>query len=251
MAINALNGISVADDSVINGISGLSEVMGFALESGGGPPDPTLLWWTLNEGTGTAITSDAGPNGTTNADWSSSTESGSGSCLEFNGTSDGANTDAAINYGGVDIITLSMWVFSASFAGATGTIFESSTNAFGAPGRFSVYVEGGFINFNLGGNTGSYIAHITPPSTSAWHHIALVLNNSVGSVTAYVDGVSVSVTIDFSDFSGAFDFETQVLYLGARNNASRFYSGRIDDARIYNVALTSDEVVEIFNAGAL
>ncbi len=74
-----------------------------------------------------------------------------------------------------------------------------------------------------------------------WHHVVLVWNGSRRSL--YVDGQEV--ISDASDFNAL--STTGGMYLGAGKNldAGTFFSGIIDDVRIYNVALSTEKIAAL------
>jgi hypothetical protein len=73
-----------------------------------------------------------------------------------------------------------------------------------------------------------------------WHHIGLVYDRVLMKRQLYVDGVEVAAD---TDFIGGVQ-TTGGLYIGAGQalDASTFFSGLIDDVRIYDVALTAEDI---------
>ncbi|KAA3600521.1 MAG: PKD domain-containing protein, partial [Candidatus Scalindua sp. AMX11] len=78
----------------------------------------------------------------------------------------------------------------------------------------------------------------------AWHHVAMVYDSSAGQVSCYVDGalygtpVSLSVTLDFGGshaLIGA-DFDS------FNRNVGDYFSGDIDEVRLWNEARTESEI---------
>lgn len=69
-----------------------------------------------------------------------------------------------------------------------------------------------------------------------WYHIAVTYNQT--NLTVYKDGIAVSVARSF-----AVDYDTtNHLYIGNDGNGSNSCDALLDDLRIYNYALTSDEI---------
>jgi hypothetical protein len=85
----------------------------------------------------------------------------------------------------------------------------------------------------------------TTKATTGWHYIAVTL--APDAVTLYVDGnatTSYAITIRPSDF------HPKRNYIGrSQYTADPFFVGYIDDLRIYNYALSADEVETIRNGG--
>ncbi|MFK8026611.1 MAG: LamG-like jellyroll fold domain-containing protein [Gammaproteobacteria bacterium] len=75
-----------------------------------------------------------------------------------------------------------------------------------------------------------------------WHTYTLTVESGVGS-KVYLDGVLMN-----SDTRGGDDFDpTTNLYLGSRQdlNSGRYYGGLLDNVRIYEFALSAEEVADI------
>jgi acetoacetate decarboxylase len=73
-----------------------------------------------------------------------------------------------------------------------------------------------------------------------WYHIGLVYDHALMKRQLYVDGVVVAAD---TDFIGGVQ-TTGGLYVGAGQalDAGTFFSGQIDDVRIYNQTLTAEEI---------
>lgn len=89
----------------------------------------------------------------------------------------------------------------------------------------------------------------TPPMVSdfvitdgLWHHVGIVVTDR-GVRSLYVDGMRVT-----ADTKGVeLPFSNGGIYIGADKNldAGTFFSGLIDDVRIYNQALTQEQIAVI------
>ena len=83
-------------------------------------------------------------------------------------------------------------------------------------------------------------------STSAWHHIAITLKPTGEKVQAvlYLDGQNIAESSEFTIRPS--DIAPSLCYIGrSMFVADPFFSGNIDDFRIYNYALTADQVAGI------
>lgn len=97
----------------------------------------------------------------------------------------------------------------------------------GGSGPFSVYHAGSYVN-------GSTVA-----STSTWYHVAYTFASSVALL--YVNGaLEGSVFAADSGFAGA-------IFMG---NSFSLFAGRMDEVGIWNRALTSTEVAQLYNGGS-
>jgi hypothetical protein len=74
-----------------------------------------------------------------------------------------------------------------------------------------------------------------------WHHYVLTVVGSGIGASVYVDGILRNSAAQGGD---TFDPEAD-LHLGARTdrNSQRFFGGALDDVRVYNGVLTTEEIV--------
>ncbi len=95
------------------------------------------------------------------------------------------------------------------------------------------------IRFAIKNGATEQILESSSPSTGVWIHVAVTLNDDTGNL--YVNGIlkatNASMTINPSDFN------PQVNYIGdSQWSSDPLFNGRIDDFRIYNYALSVDEI---------
>ncbi len=196
-------------------------------------PPPEFLWWKLNEGSGTAVAGSAvtSDDGTTDAAWVTG-KSGSGYALDFNGTSHDLGTSGSITFG-VSTITVCMWCFFDDVT-TQQIVFETTTNYNVSTNAVSVGLNAGKIYGTIRGST-LYRQEDASVSTGSWVHVGVVLNNSTvtGDVKIYLDGVLQAENITINTKTGSGVLAAGPIFVGARNRASFFYNGRIDDVRIY------------------
>ena len=106
-------------------------------------------------------------------------------------------------------------------------------------------------NIRSGGNAEIRSTNIFKNDTD-WHHLVYLRDTVNGELRAYIDGVEST-----DPTGGTHGTEPEVgspagtgaLGIGAENNGVKPFPGDIDDFRIYNVALTDEQVLEIYNAG--
>lgn len=173
-------------------------------------------------------------------------------CYQFDGVNDYGQT-AAIDLSGVNTITLAMWVYWDSFATfdimvETSADYNSNTGAFVvAP---LIAASQWDVGIRTGAGTYNY-CHFTRPSLAAWHQFTFCLNRGGGAnqITAvYVDGVSQSLTYDFTDTTGTGGFGNYAWNFMSRNGTTFFGAGRLDDVRLYNRLLTATEASALYYA---
>lgn len=218
-------------------------------------------YWKLDDGSGTSA-ADASGNANTGTLVSSPTWGAGkiGGAVTFNGTSQyvdmgsaGSGTSLAITGN----LTLSAWIKRAAVPevdqdrvilernDSTGSIETYYFEVGGGHGLADGYLSSGFDKGGgqyQGVNTASAV--ITDKN---WHHVVAVRSGSI--ITMYVDGVSVvSGSTTGTPVTG-----TAHVIIGSSNisyNNTRKWNGSLDDVRIYNRALSQDEVAKLYQSTA-
>lgn len=201
----------------------------------GGSPVPDILWWKLNEGSGTTMADSSGSvnNGTNNATWITGV-SGSDSALDFDGMNDSGTATNSLSYG-TNIITVAFWMY-VNATNIVQVIFESGIVVNGGVDRWLIYGNStGPVQAWLQGTTGNREETYTPIGLSVWNHWLFVFDNSTasGDIRIFKNGSEVSTTLATNTKTGTNNFATQPLFMAARASLSTFYNGRLDDVRIY------------------
>jgi hypothetical protein len=219
-------------------------------------------WWKLDDGSGTITADSAGDNpGTLIGDpiW---VEGVLGGALEFDGDGDyvDCGNDDAFNPTGSFSFTI--WAYIANWetgwahcmfskggdndrGGWSIRRFEDETLDFTAAGLVG---DGSGIegeNHNISGNT--------PPPLNEWVHIACTYEvNEVARI--YINGEIDRERVT----TGTVVPNTNSVYIGTRGNTagtgpddwgSSFFTGKLDDARFYNHAISADDVLLVMEGG--
>lgn len=88
------------------------------------------------------------------------------------------------------------------------------------------------------------------PAISTWHHMAIVYDVSAGSITAYLDNVTKTMTRRAAQNVSSLFAGTDALCIGAISTAARFLNGSIDELGYWkNYKLTAGEVSTLYNGG--
>ena len=216
-------------------------------------PGKPLAWYKFDEAAGsTANNSGFGgsplngvlPTGTASPTWTSLGKVNK--ALSFNGVGTYLTVPNNTNISALPKMSLSAWIKSSRSGSGQDTIFskqgsgEYYLNAYAGPGgqngRF--YINQTLLNF-----TYSY----TP---NTWYYIVATYDSSITTMTVYVNGVQAATTTSApSSMTG----NSTNLYIGTDpNSISGAYTvnGTLDDVKIYNYALSADEVKQDYNAGA-
>ena len=231
------------------GLAGVSTSKGtsvsFGSQSDSWMSDGLVGYWKMDE---TATTSGAidssgnGNNGTYHG--TASTTGGKfGNGGVFDGDSDYINFDKGENLTSKNsLITLSAWVNPNSFVG--GTILDKAYNT---EVEFNMDCLGsGNVSFSVYNNNGDQFRVDSNKAISLnhWTHVLGVVDGS--KMRLYIDGV---LQDDANNINGALNQSTIDVYLGADKGiitADNFFNGQIDEVRIYNRALSPDEVKKLY-----
>ena len=205
--------------------------------------EPALVaWWKLDEGFGTTVVDYSGNNNhgklTGEVEWVDGIDGGA---LRFP----------------------SGWIEMNEYEGVLGTQNRTvtawiNTTGYGDIVSWGLATEDGqkwifCVNHNAGNGTfealrtecaGSRIVGSTVLTDGQWHHVASVLESggapTINNIKLYVDGqreiISDSVVVDVNTVS-----DGRKVWLGEGHH-NRMFPGVIDDIRIYEKALTQDEI---------
>jgi hypothetical protein len=209
--------------------------------------DPSLVaWYTFDEGSGTTVHDSAnGHDGTINgATWAAGKVGGA---LSFDGVNDYIDVpdNPALRFTKSDSFTICSWVNPAS----TGDIV-CKMQAGSQHGLFTYEMQwsatGQYFDLQFC-NSGNYYKYIYTPNGSAppgsWYHVACVYQNKNAMI--YLNGELAGSGYFNSDPSGA---ANNSLAMGVRaydDIKFDYLNGTLDDIRIYNRALTAEEIKAI------
>lgn len=175
-----------------------------------------------------------------------------GQALNFDGTNDSVTLadSSAFDFWGTG--TVCGWFYTTQNLTGKGMISHTDSVSPGTykwiagyissnGGTLSSYVRVGGVAYNAstGPGTAGYYAN-------AWHHTCLTFDRTLssGRLKVYVDGA-------FGNSANAVDgdVDTGDLPQIGKWGASNYFPGIIDEIRIYNRALSSSEVLDIYNQG--
>ena len=110
------------------------------------------------------------------------------------------------------------------------------------------YTQGTFIQLYTGITNGTADNNISSSTISVgWRHIVGTYDSSDTKLRIYIDG---ALDVTSSAFANAYNSNAQSLEIGRlNNNPAGTYTNSIAQPRIYNRALTAEEVQRNYNAG--
>ncbi|MBU1038852.1 DUF2341 domain-containing protein [Patescibacteria group bacterium] len=204
----------------------------------GGP----VNWWRFDEGQGTTAYNNVvgGPNGTiTGGTWTTSGKISK--AISFNGTTTKVNISQPLGNTVPSQLTISTW-FKRTRTGVVEYVVDSdgdeSTIYIKADNKIRCEYWNGTVSPSVDSNT-------TITDTN-WHHTACVLDYG-NQLRVYLDG-----KLDNTNNSPSGALGNGILTnsnIGARNTTN-FFSGLIDDVKMYTYALTDADVVRDYNQGS-
>lgn len=143
-------------------------------------------------------------------------------------------------------ITITAWMKS-TYSGSHPAYAVNKMNPGHPYEGYALFMEGSGQNhvmaFNVNDNHPSDIRSYCPGTTTLndgeWHHVAGVMDRTAELLYVYVDGVC-EATDDISDFTDDVNSGSLALSIGKRGND--YYTGAIDDVRIYDSALSAPQI---------
>ncbi len=203
-------------------------------------------YWKLNELSGASAADSSGNsnNGTlTNFQFDAADGWIAGKVnngLKFDGVNDYINAGNGASLNAITVggsYSISMW-FNASDVVGSRQLFGKTISS---SDRMSIYLSSSTLRANhyngssyLGVKSGSV-------SANAWYFMVYTYENGIGNL--YLNAISQSGT------STAFTSNTLGTRIGASLGSQYYFSGLIDEVKIYSRALTSSEIMADYNAG--
>ncbi len=155
-----------------------------------------------------------------------------GQALSFNGTSTYLKIDNDTSLNPVKNFSISLWLKADNWSGGNRRIIQKGAT----DNQYRLTEQSGSLLFELKG-----VSSVTAPlpSTGSWHHLVAVYDGV--NIKIYQDGVLVNKR----GASGNPLVSGDPLYIGTKTSASPagdYFSGQLDEIRLYNRALTENEI---------
>jgi len=175
-----------------------------------------------------------------------------GQGFRFDGTDDHIDVGSASSLDDINVKTVTAWV-----APAPASIV--STKAFiikgtGSNGTWSLLrTTGGQFRYfqSFDGSPGTWRTEQNALSLREWTHVAVSFDrtSSANIPSIYINGVATSSVVVLSP-SGTADSDAVYNLYFARGGASPdYFTGTLDEVRVYNRILTASEIRALYNAG--
>lgn len=240
-ALSESTGNKVSDQAITDGgrMPGTFEI-GTDLSLGPFTRDNGLVgYWTFDEASGTIAYDYSGNSGTgtlTNGPtWQTVSSCKRGGCLSFDGVDDNVSISSSV-YALRNAVTLATWINPAGITGAKNMI--RNFNAW----DYRLYQNSSGLTMQVSlddGNSG-YHTVSSGITASTWQHVVGTFDGS--RVKLFINGIQVK------DDSASGSIQTPGSGVNIGVGGGEAFYGSIDDVRIYNRALSVDEIQAIYNA---
>jgi hypothetical protein len=178
--------------------------------------------------------------GNTNANLRNGTgfSSNDGGTWTFDGTNDFIDVSGVYDFSISQAVTVECWAQSDNPLWNDNGYLVSRRPQFIIHPQSGTNVVGFYVRI---GGSFSFV-DVTVSDITKWHHYVLTYDGN--DLKAYVDGIFGGSTSP----GPGLDSDTGVVEIGKDDDFSRFLDGNIASVRLYDTALTSDEVLQNYNA---
>jgi hypothetical protein len=212
--------------------------------------------WLFNEGSGNLISDLSGNNNTgtlinispqTNA--SGWVPGGRGAAIQFDGTNDYLDLGNNPSLESPLPVTLSVWVCAKDLSTWYNPIATDAQTTYS--GLMLEINTDGTIGFQFGDGTGGGStdrrskASVGAISVGKWFHVVGVCRGA-DDMDIYINGIDAGGT--YSGTGGAVAYTANSAKIGSNAWGDGYYTGLVDDVRIYNRALSPREVLSLYSA---
>lgn len=213
------------------------------------PPNNLGLigYWSFNEGSATIAHDFSGnSNNGTLTDGPSWTSGKRSVALDFDGTNDyvTAPHSSSLNISTGGEVTMCAWVYPRSYSGYE-SIISKRDDSLGSPYAYGINFNSTDFQVYTSGSSGVQAFTYSLP-LNAWTHFC-------GTISASPTKLFINGDLFGSLGSGGGVISnTAAFYIGATKLGSiaEFFPGKIDEVRVYNRALSANEVAVLYRTGA-
>lgn len=159
-------------------------------------------------------------------------------------------SSSVFDFTGQDSFSLGVWLnIDSSLGDYDGIIGKASASS----------IDGYMLRHTTNGNISARLEDVLDSNQAGatssgydyrdgqWHHVFMVVDRVANKLSLYIDGAIESQDadiIDIDDIQNDYNLNIGSFGTGVKLN------GKIDEARIYNRALSPDEITELYNMGA-
>lgn len=213
-------------------------------------------YWKFNDGSGTSATDSSGnantgtlTNGPT---WTFGKVNGG---VDFDGIDDFMTladpVSGILDFGASQDFTLSGWFNRDTFT-TDDTILAKRNGIVDTDDGYIVYIDDATdkLTFEVSENSGTdeyQVESVSTFTTAGWHHFSVVWDDdSTANTEIYIDGKKDNGT-DTGTITNLDSLTNALAYrIGAESDNNNPFDGSLDEIRVYNRALTVDEVLRLY-----
>jgi parallel beta-helix repeat protein len=171
-----------------------------------------------------------------------------GKAFSFDGVNDTVDLGDVASLDTPGNFTFAAWINQSS--AGTIPLIVSDYDANGNTTQGSLDVEGGHLFwYQVTSTESKNYSGVTSLSLNQWYHVAVVRNDAAKTVTLYVNGVQDGASHSYTGTVVGLQGH-KYLGSGGPNFPNDFFQGRIDEAQIFNVALSGPQIQAVYAAGA-
>jgi hypothetical protein len=159
--------------------------------------------------------------------------------MDFDGVGDYIDTNLDTSLSTADF-SVSAWVKIPDGVSTSYAVTQSRTVSYSSD-WFLIYGPGDAIFWFRTIELGDY----DDVNDGEWHHLVMNWDESEQKYEGFVDGVSIGISDTVSGYGGI-----NSVKIGASGDGSfGFFNGSLSDVRIYDGALTSDQIMQLYKSG--
>ncbi|MDX6690371.1 MAG: hypothetical protein QOG15_1828 [Solirubrobacteraceae bacterium] len=230
---------AVATDAANN--SATSSAVTVTVSTSG--PAGLVAAYGFEETSGTTATDSSGTGNAGTITGATRTSAGrNGSALSFNGTSDWVTIPGSSSLALTTAFTLEAWVKSNGPGSVDQTVLTKEKPPYMSYQLYAMSSGGSLAstwrdtNGSYGSDDGFFAPSSSPTPTATWTHLAATYDNT--TLRLFMNGTQIASKAT----TGAITNTTAPLRIGGNSVWGEYFSGLIDDVRVYNRALTTTEL---------
>ncbi len=162
-------------------------------------------------------------------------------CYEFDGVDDYIDCGNTLNFG-VGDFTFSIWLSRSKYVQYQ---MIASKGIHSAVGEWYLYNYNSDTNWNFYGNGAKRCEWTMDECFNEWAHLVVLREDD--QMHIYVNGAEKTITNDTISGTNSNFTNTKKLIIGAREEGDRNWNGSISDIRIYNRALSAEEIKILYD----
>jgi chitodextrinase len=190
--------------------------------------------YSFDEGSGTTVTDLSGNGNTgtlTNTTWTSAAKYGN--ALVFDGASSRVTINDSVSLHLTTGMTVEAWANPSNVSASWRDVIYKGNDNYFLEGTSDTGAPGGGATL---GSVDAVTRGSTPLTLNSWSHLALTYDGT--TLRLYVNGVQVSSVAQ----TGTIATSTNPLQIGGDNLFGQFFTGTIDEVRVYNTALNQSQI---------